>query len=405
MDKEQKKLMFVKISCVLLAFSLWLYITGTQNPSITYTVKKVPVQIKNEEVLSQNKLSLIKDNNYYVDIKIQSKSSEVRAKASDFTVSIDLSGYVLKKGQNKIPIKVDQSPSNVTIVNSGDLWLEVNLDEIIESTIPVKINVIGETNDNKFLKEVVAEPKEIKVIGASKIVESIKSIQGNLEVKKGMDLKSTIVKVKPVNAKGEEVTGVTLETNTVNVSLGINGSKSVPVKVTTKGASSSTFKIGEVSPSTIKIMGDESIINSISYIETEPLDLSTLKETGTKKLNLIIPKGIEILDGNKTVDVKVTLNKKYVEKSFTSSIQILNLSDEYTAEVEKSSFSYRVSGDEDIIERLKESDFKVYVDLKNIIEGKHSVEIKINVPSGASIVSKESSNVNVTLTKKSQEAH
>lgn len=405
MDKEQKKLMFVKVCCVLLAFSLWLYITGTQNPSVTYTIKKVPVQIKNEEVLSQNKLSLLKDNNYYIDIKVQSKSSEVRAKASDFTVSVDLSGYVLKKGLNKIPIKVEQSPTNVSIVNSGELWLEINLDEIIESTIPVKINVVGDTNNNKFLKQIVPDPKEIKVVGSSKVVESVKIIEGNLEVKKDMDLKSVTVKVKPVNVKGDEVTGVTLETNTVHVMLGINSIKSVPVKVITKGQSSGTFKIGDVSPSTVKIMGDENVINGISYIETEPLDLSNIRETSTKKLSLILPQGIEILDGSQNVDVKVTVGSKSIEKDFTSNIQVLNLNDEYAYEIEKTSFSYKVSGNEDVIKNLEESDFKVYVDLKNIGEGKHNVQIKVDAPSGVSIVKKDSNKVNVTLTKKSQEAH
>src|SRR3712207_4754656 len=163
MDKDRKEGIVVKICCVLLAFALWLYITSTQNPMVTYTIKRIPVQIKSSEVLLKNKLILQKQSGYYIDIKVQSKSSEQKAKASDFKAIIDLSGYVVKKGENKLPIQIERSPSNVSILNNGDLWLNLSIDEEIEKIVPVKINLVGKSQSGSFVKDVISNPNKIKI--------------------------------------------------------------------------------------------------------------------------------------------------------------------------------------------------------------------------------------------------
>lgn len=422
MDKERKGKLVIKICCVLAATILWLYISNTQNPLITYTVKKVPVQIKNEDILSKNKLSLVKEEQYYVDIKIQGRSSDVyRTKASDFKVVADLSGYLVRKGENKIPVEVQNMPSNVSIVNNGNLWVELEIDEIVERNVSVSINLKGNKSNEKFIKDTIVSPKEVKVIGSSKNVNLVDKAVATIDVSKLSESKTLSVDVTPVNASGANIKGVELDPPTVHVSVGVNITKEVPIQVDTTGYVPDRFKLDgiELSKNKVKIIGEEKVLKEINYIKTEKIDLSSLTKDSSKEVKLIIPEGIYTLDNIKVIKVKVKVtsleikdnnvendnkkptNSKKIEKEISSKINIINIQDNLTANIDKERISFKVLGEDGIVNRLSENNFKAYVDLKNIkSEGQKNILVSIELPSGVTLVSKEFSDVRVDIKKK-----
>ncbi|GAA0784327.1 CdaR family protein [Hathewaya limosa] len=405
MDKDRKEGIVVKICCVLLAFALWLYITSTQNPMVTYTIKRIPVQIKSSEVLLKNKLILQKQSGYYIDIKVQSKSSEQKAKASDFKAIIDLSGYVVKKGENKLPIQIERSPSNVSILNNGDLWLNLSIDEVIEKIVPVKINLVGKSQSGSFVKDVISNPNKIKILGPSEKVNLVDRVVGTFSVNKNTEMKESVINVIPVDASGNEVKGVNMDADSVHVSLGVNMTKEVPIKVVTKGSVSDNLKLSKLEPSIsiIKIIGDEKVIKNINYIETSALDLSSISASTSKEVNLVLPTGVEILNNIKVINVNIIMDEKSTERTLSSKINIENLAPNFNAQLGKELISYKVTGSENIINGLNENDFKVYVDLSGAKEGNNMVNINIVTPQGVSLVSKDFTQMNVKLMKKESE--
>lgn len=422
MDKERKGKLVLKICCVLAAMFLWLYISNTQNPLITYTVKKVPVEIKNEDILAKNKLTLVKKEQYYVDIKIQGRSSDVyRTKASDFKVVADLSGYIVRKGENKIPVEVQNMPSSVSIVNNGNLWVELEIDEIIERTVAVSINIKGDKSDDRFIKDTIASPKEVKVTGPSKNVNLIDKAVATIDVSKLSESKTLSAELVPVNPSGAKVNGVELDPPIVHVSIGVNLTKEVPIQVDTIGNLGDRFKLEgmELSKDKVKILGEEKLVRDIKYLKTETVDLSSLTGETIKEVKLIIPQGIDTLDNIKVINVKLKVKpkesrpnagddqnteqptSKKIEKEISAKINMINIQDNITANIDKEKISFKVSGDENIIKNLSENNFKAYVDLKNVnSEGQKTMAVTIELPHGVTLVSKEFSDVKVDAKRK-----
>ena len=119
MDKSKDKNLMAKIICVLLSFGLWLYITNVENPSRSYEIKNIPVELVNTNVIENSKLALIPEQKFTVDLKIEGPSSEInKVRPEDFKITADMSNYALKVGKNTIPVQIISYPENITIKNS-----------------------------------------------------------------------------------------------------------------------------------------------------------------------------------------------------------------------------------------------------------------------------------------------
>ncbi|CAM3014516.1 CdaR family protein [Hathewaya histolytica] len=418
MDKERKGKLVVKIGCVMAAITLWLYISNTQNPLVNYTIKKVPVHIKNADIISQNKLALTKQDNYYVDIKVQGRASEVyKAKAGDFNIIADLSGYIVRKGENRLPVEIEKMPSNLTVVNNGDLWVKLDIDEVVERTVSVLVNLKGNSSNDKVVKETITNPNEVKVLGPSKQVGLVDKVIGTVDISKVSQSKTVPVNVRPVDPSGEEVKGVKIEPSRVYATLGINITKEVPIKVDTVGTIANNFNLNGVEPSKdkVKISGEEKVIRNITFIKTEQINLNGLTSNSNKEVKLVIPRDIEVLGniGAINVAIKITPKEvvpkeepipdsvKKVEKEFTSTINITNLSKDLIANIDKEKLNFKILGDEKVLNNLSESNFKAYVDLSKVkTEGQSSIKVELTLPKGVTLVSKEFTEVKVDVKKK-----
>ena len=95
MDKERKEQLIIKICCVIAAFALWLFITGTENPLTSYKLQNVPVKLLNTDVLTRANLVLVPGQDLTTSLNIKGANTSIllAKKAEDFTVVADLSAY------------------------------------------------------------------------------------------------------------------------------------------------------------------------------------------------------------------------------------------------------------------------------------------------------------------------
>ena len=77
MDKSENRTLIVKIICLLLSFGLWLYISNVENPLRTYELKNIPVELTNEDSLTNSKFAIVNKQQFTVDLKLEGPSSEV----------------------------------------------------------------------------------------------------------------------------------------------------------------------------------------------------------------------------------------------------------------------------------------------------------------------------------------
>lgn len=401
MEEKRKQQWIVMVCCFIAAFCLWLYISNMENIVKTNRIS-VPVSIVNEESLSQYKLAVLTDQQYKVTVTVKGVLPYIdEVKASDFKIVADLGEYAVKKGENKIPLVIKEIPQNVNIINRDTLWAIINIDDLSEKSVPVKVEVTGNVKDGYSALDAVLTPKEVTISGAAKYVNSVKSVNTSIDIKDASKDISTSLPLQAYNDSNSVVTNVKVQPSVVSVLVPVQKTKSVSINVPTKGNLNKSLLLKSVVavPEKIDISGGTQL-SGVTQINTEPIDLSTINDSGTISVKLVVPDGVKLVDNSiSTVQAKVTV-EKIVQKNFSLDIQTKNLSDGYNATLSSSKTSLVASGAESIINDLKIDSSNCYVDLSSLAEGDYTVPVTVNVPNGINKISLSPDTIKVTIKKK-----
>ena len=113
----------------------------------TSEVKNIPVELINLDSIKSSELSIVNNQQFKVDLKIEGTSSEImNVKKEDFKIVVDMSTYVLKEGENTIPVQILAYPENISIKNNGYVGIKVKLEKLISKEITVTPEIIEITN-------------------------------------------------------------------------------------------------------------------------------------------------------------------------------------------------------------------------------------------------------------------
>ena len=121
-----------------------------------------------------------------------------------------------------------------------------------------------------------------------------------------------------------------------------------------KSISSDTTEIG--------ITGPKSILDSISEIGTENIDISQIKDNTSMEVKLKIPDGILIHNGQNNINVNILVEKKKT-KEFTINYSIIGQQEGISIVPDKNNITIEVIGFEDDINNLTEANFSAQLDV------------------------------------------
>jgi len=292
MDSTKKGKLIVKGVCLILSFVLWLYVSNVENPKRTLELKNVEVEILNEDVLSSSNLCILNDMNFSVDLKLEGKANDIYSvKKSDFNLKVDLSNYALKEGENNIPVEVIGFPDDIIIKNKSELTISLNLEEEAKKTVNVKSNVKTTFKDGASSKSITVSPTSVMVKGPESLVEKVESVVMEGEISDiSKDISKTF-RLIPIDSKGKEISGVDLSDKIGKVIVSVGNSKQVKVNAVYKGNLPENLILNGITLSSayVNIVGERSVINSISQINTEYINLANIKESQNLNVKLELP--------------------------------------------------------------------------------------------------------------------
>lgn len=362
---KNKQKVIVQLVCVLLSFGLWIYVTNIENPIKSYELNKVPVEIKNSDNLKSSGLTLSPNQNFYVNLKIEGSSQDLFSiDKEDFKISVDLNELVLKKGENKVMVRIEEAPQDIKIKNSTGLIITINTEEYKTKEVPVKskINVISKSG--YYVATPIFSPDIVLVSGPESLVDKVKSVVAEAEESNAV---KTIIKnytVIPVDDNYKEVIGVQLSQKWVEATIEINEGKTVPIKINVIGTIQNDLKLKSISSDTteIGITGPKSILDSISEIGTENIDISQIKDNTSIEVKLKIPDGILIHNGQNNINVNILVEKKKT-KEITINYSIIGQQEGISIVPDKNNITIEVIGFEDDINNLTEANFSAQLDV------------------------------------------
>jgi YbbR domain-containing protein len=399
---DQKSTWLIKICCVIAACSLWLYIINETNTQKTQNIL-VPVELTNLEIANEKGYALLPGQQFNISLDVNGSTADIASGKSQFKVVADMGLYVVTKGDNYIPIRVDRQPVNVKVLNSQALFVKVTLDDLIKKTFPVKVNLSGKVKEGYYSYPQSIAPTEVEVSGAAKYVNQVVAIEAKSDLRSSDKDLNMKLPLRALDAAGKEIKDVTISPDTVEVIVPVKKIKTVPITVETKGTLNKIYSMKGIlvaTPDKVEIAGDETSVNNVTSLKTEQVDLSTLTPNKTVVAKIILPPGVTLLDSDGTVKVKATLDN-VINKTFQGLIQLKNINEAYTAVQDISKLVVEVNGPEEIINALKNEDFDYIIDGSSFTEEKeHTININVKVPEGLTKVSQTPQSVKVTVKKK-----
>ena len=382
MDNKEKNRLVIPVICLLLSIGLWVYVTNVENKIRTTEISKIPVELINTEALTSSKLALTPNQELYVTLKVEGNTSDInKIKKSDFKVQVDLSEYAWKKGENKVPVSIVDYPITVSIRNTNTLTVSVKVEDMVEKTMPITSDIIVTPRQGYFASVATIDPKEVKVTGAESVVTRVSSlvVSDNKE-----DVFENVVgsyDIKPLDEDGNEVLGVLLSEKSANVEIKVSKGKSVKVNVVTTGQLPNGLKLKSIESNKkfVEILGPKEILDTISEVNSTPLNLSSINESKDVSLGIVIPEGLKLSQGEDYITVKVNVIK-FATKDFNIKYSITGGIEGVKVTPAKDTIKVTISGYENELGNVTADNIKASIDVSAFKEdGSFEQEPKVTL--------------------------
>ncbi len=359
------------------AVVLWLYVVGQVDPTTTGRITGVPVVFAGEEVLAENELALVDPGNVTVDLTIKGDRSDVRklvANSDRISVVADVSG--LTKGTHEVTLDITV-PNAVELQKASIDEITVEIDDLVTKDIAVEVSYDGAFEVSQEAGNVKIDPESIAVTGAASTVQSIDHLSATVGVDELTEKTTVLTKsVTPVDANGNPVNHVKLETNEVRVTASIIASKTLPLKVETTGTPAAGFEIGEINaPATVTVSGAPSVLADLTEVKATA-DVTDLEADATVTLVPDLPSGITVTDPE-TLEAEISIagvsskTWSYAE----TEIVIDDLPEGYEAEIPSQTVKVTVSAEKDTLDNIKKSDLVLHVSAAGLAEGEQEAAL------------------------------
>lgn len=298
MEKIIRGKLAVKIVCVALATILWLYVSYQENPSMTKTVRNVPLAISGEQALKESGYSVYSISEKSVDVKVTAKRLSL-SRLSNRTLSAVINVSSIKKGGTYVlPATISSAVnSNATYYVKGK-DIKVVIEPIKTNTYTIEADIVSSTDTSVILKSHELSTEKVTVSAPESVIKEIGSVKTE-QITTDKGTKEQTARLIVYGKNGKILEGAECTPSEVNVTYSFHKVKTVPVVL--KATNGKTFSLP--SENTVKIYGSGDLFDKISQIETEEINLA-LYEKGSKirtKLNL--PDGIMITDNSNEVEI------------------------------------------------------------------------------------------------------
>ena len=359
------------------AVVLWLYVVGQVDPTTTGRITGVPVVFAGEEVLAENELALVDPGNVTVDLTIKGDRSDVRklvANSDRISVVADVSG--LTKGTHEVTLDITV-PNAVELQKASIDEITVEIDDLVTKDIAVEVSYDGAFEVSQEAGNVKIDPESIAVTGAASTVQSIDHLSATVGVDELTEKTTVLTKsVTPVDAGGNPVNHVKLESGEVRITASIIASKTLPLKVQTTGTPAAGFEIGEINaPATVTVSGAPSALVDLTEVKATA-DVTDLEADATVTLVPDLPSGITVTDPETLeADISIAGVSSKTWSYAETEIVIDDLPEGYEAEIPSQTVKVTVSAEKDTLDNIKKSDLVLHVSAAGLAEGEQEAAL------------------------------
>lgn len=355
------------------------------NPEISRTYRNVSVNYSNTSALDRQGLVVMDPESVAVDVKVTGKKSDFgsdKFSASNILARVDLSGY--SEGQVKIPITVSlvDQPSGISVSSVEPRESLFTFDKLITKEMPLTIRTTGTLPENYVLGELVSSSRFVSLSGPRTWVNEVDKVVSEVNVNNRISTDRESFTTLLIDEDGNEVRGISKEPNVVEITVPVYRTVTLPIELQTINELPENYSIVDIfiTPSNIAVRGNEDIKN-LTKIDTEIIDINTLIGNAALEVELDLPQGVSLLNPNQKVtiiyDVEETITKEFTLA--ISDLDVLNLDEDLEIDEEDldREITITLAGYKSVLDQLESEDLRLSIDLSDLMEGRHVVEVKM----------------------------
>ncbi|MGD9498071.1 MAG: YbbR-like domain-containing protein [Armatimonadota bacterium] len=289
-----------KLLSLVVAVVLWFYVLGAEDPQKTQALT-VPVTTVNVP----EDLEVIAVTPESVELRVRGRESALRQlQERRIRVVADLSNG--RVGKNEVPLQVSGVPLGINVVPTYQSSATVELDKVVERIRPVQIERQGEPARGFVIDQIVAEPAEVLVIGATSRVREVSRVLAVVDVS-GLNRDEQFeVELVARDRRNLAASGVRFEPPRVTVRVKVRqvNVRTVPVRPVLGEPPAGWRVVGvTTNPPVVTVTGEAGLAD-LTSVATAPVDISGLRGAKTYSVSLNVPTGLAVL-GAASVEVTV----------------------------------------------------------------------------------------------------
>jgi YbbR domain-containing protein len=396
------RLWIYKLAAVVAAALIWVMVTITQNP----LDEKIFMISLEQHAVSENLILELLDNNINkIQVRIQAPAVAIKELTeADIAVYVNLAGF--KAGKYELAVMVDH-PDNIQVLSLRPSSIEVELKETLTQVFPLEAEVLGEPAVGYKQMEALLSPVEIKLTGAEDQIQRVAKVYVAASVQDIDESYDKDLSVMALDAAGADISAMfTIEPKVARLVIPVmyeQPERMVAVRVPTTGQTAPGYQVSLISasPPMVRVFGDLIRLQSLYYVDTEPVDVSELNTNTSLTVRLKPAGGFTTYPREVTVALQIEpVDSVTVTKSI---ILCQNVGEGCTAEVEQFMLSVTVYGPETFIAALEEADIVPYVDCEGLPGGNYELPILVSLPANIAQMNISRDTAKVTIIAPEQE--
>nr|WP_285801035.1 CdaR family protein [Exiguobacterium sp. s142] len=341
-----------------------------------------------------------------VELQGPSSSLTMTKLVKDYQVFVDLTN--LGTGFHRVPVEARGFGGDVNVKLERDT-VEIYIDRKQTVEVPVSVNLLNKDQlpEGYVVGEAEIEPATVKVSGGESRIQNVKEITLNVDVANQNQTFTREVPPTILDANGNPL-NVTVEPNIINVTVPVYEQSAVfPIEAVTTGEVADKFRLVDtlLEETEVRVFAPREVLDALDRVETEPIDLDGVDQTGKVTAKLVLPEGASSLAAEQ-VEVQLLVRADDQTRDDTGELtERIRLTVPVTVRgYDRTNYtlqapevvSVTLSGKRSLLESVTSNSISVTLDLTGLPSGLHGVDVDYEVPKGATVVSPKTIDVELT---------
>lgn len=277
-----------KILSVILAAVLWVYVMNEQNPPVDMSYNVQP------EVRSLAAGLVVADGPGSVRVRVRGPRRVLAGlQSGDIRAYIDLSN--VGEGTHAVPVR-GVVPAGLELLEISPDRVTVTLDAVVSRTVPVKVRTTGNLPPGSVLGNITAAPSQVSLQGPRRKLDAVNQVTAVVDVSGQKGDFTAPAALKIVTAEGQEMSGVTVKPDTVQVTVPIRSQavKTVDVKPVVTGQTAAGYIVTSLTsdPSRVDVQGAADVLAKVDTLYTVAMNIDGINKDSVFDAKLQVPAGL-----------------------------------------------------------------------------------------------------------------